>query len=1331
MQLGEGGGGGCGVGGDDEKQRCKRANSTVGWRCKNKALDGGVYCEKHLIWHRKVAAKSRMNRLRNSTSGAAVSGGRNSGAASHGDGVVLAGGSTETEVRRVQKRKHDGVLGSENLNVGVKKRNLDNLEGIALNDDQGGLEGLGENKKNADIDKTGEILLQSVDAFCGNGIGGVNKDEGERIHLETKAEDKSNVLVEGHEKSSVSQSTGTLCRKRGRPKGSKNKKKPVLGDRSGAAMLPSDGHCGGVTIEKKHDLEPLIFENSEVGVIVNEFSVCSVSRVGIKMGRGRPKGSKNKKKTVLGDESGKLLLLDSQYGGNEGSGMIVEKKNECELAIVVTGEDGGVLNEVADDNGDGIINEKDEHDWPNDLSSKKVFANPGKKIKQKNIAIDNAEDGAIEVGDGAIKWENGHESPKSKKRGRGRPKGSKGRKNLAAENGGRKIVNENLRQKKGRGRPKGSKKKLQLIATSEGTNVDSELSLAEPGCVQELDQADPTTSVVVFGTSAYGMEDSLGENKQRNTRTSRRISLQDAISWKDYGSLMCHQCMKNNKAGIIICSKCKKKRYCFECIAKWYPERTNNEIENACPFCCGNCNCTTCLQGDIRAQAHKEEADKEAHLQRSLYLLLNILPLLRHIQEEQRAELDVEARIRGVQVTEEDITKSIVDEDDRVYCDNCNTSIVNFHRNCPNPDCAYDICLNCCRELRCGFPLGLTEAQSKSVERPSDHNAVLNKKSSSDVGERPDALLGKHDMSSGWKAKPDGSIPCPPMECGGCGSSLLALRCIFEPNWVSELIKGAEELTSNCQLPEIDFSQPCPMCLTVNSVGKGDHHNVRRAAFRENGQDNLLYCPNAIDLLDQEFMHFQMHWRRGEPVIVRNAQATASGLSWEPMVMWRAFRNARKKLNEESFSVKAIDCLDWCEVEINIHQFFRGYLEGRKHRNGWPEMLKLKDWPPTNLFEECLPRHDAEFVSMLPFHDYTNPRSGSLNLATKLPDGSLKPDLGPKTYIAYGSEEELGRGDSVSKLHCDISDAVNILTHTTKVNFTSRQRRRIEKLRKQFGIEDLKELYGSANQKDTESETSEIKYSGGGKFDDKNSCLLENGNGEKEVEDLERLPSSECMVGPDTTSLVLGIHSDSGTDSSALPEADITLAEHPLESGKGCLDVEHGGALWDIFRREDVPKLTEYLRKHWKEFRHINNVPVNSVAHPIHDQTFYLNEKHKKQLKDEFDVEPWTFEQYLGEAVFIPAGCPHQVRNRQSCIKVAVDFVSPENVQECIRLTEEFRVLPKSHRSKQDILEVKKLALYAARVAVDEARNLLMELPSREEDEHVEEGLLNPSFASC
>lgn len=35
-----------------------------------------------------------------------------------------------------------------------------------------------------------------------------------------------------------------------------------------------------------------------------------------------------------------------------------------------------------------------------------------------------------------------------------------------------------------------------------------------------------------------------------------------------------------------------------------------------------------------------------------------------------------------------------------------------------------------------------------------------------------------------------------------------------------------------------------------------------------------------------------------------------------------------------------------------------------------------------------------------------------------------------------------------------------------------------------------------------------------------------------------------------------------------------------------------------------------------------------------------------------------------------------------------MDFVSPENAGECIRLTEEFRLLPPNHQAKEDKLEV-------------------------------------------
>jgi lysine-specific demethylase 3 len=94
-------------------------------------------------------------------------------------------------------------------------------------------------------------------------------------------------------------------------------------------------------------------------------------------------------------------------------------------------------------------------------------------------------------------------------------------------------------------------------------------------------------------------------------------------------------------------------------------------------------------------------------------------------------------------------------------------------------------------------------------------------------------------------------------------------------------------------------------------------------------------------------------------------------------------------------------------------------------------MLQLKDWPPSELFEGRLARHSAEFISGLPFHEYTHPKYGNLNLLSKLPEYILKPDLGPKACIAYGMREELGWGDSVIKLHSNLFDVVSCSRHLT------------------------------------------------------------------------------------------------------------------------------------------------------------------------------------------------------------------------------------------------------------------------------------------------------------
>uniref|UniRef100_K7MJD1 Uncharacterized protein n=1 Tax=Glycine max TaxID=3847 RepID=K7MJD1_SOYBN len=41
----------------------------------------------------------------------------------------------------------------------------------------------------------------------------------------------------------------------------------------------------------------------------------------------------------------------------------------------------------------------------------------------------------------------------------------------------------------------------------------------------------------------------------------------------------------------------------------------------------------------------------------------------------------------------------------------------------------------------------------------------------------------------------------------------------------------------------------------------------------------------------------------------------------------------------------------------------------------------------------------------------------------------------------------------------------------------------------------------------------------------------------------------------------------------------------------------------------------------------------------------------------------------------------------KSCTKVALDFTFPENIHECLRLTNEFRQLPKKHKAREDKLE--------------------------------------------
>jgi lysine-specific demethylase 3 len=59
------------------------------------------------------------------------------------------------------------------------------------------------------------------------------------------------------------------------------------------------------------------------------------------------------------------------------------------------------------------------------------------------------------------------------------------------------------------------------------------------------------------------------------------------------------------------------------------------------------------------------------------------------------------------------------------------------------------------------------------------------------------------------------------------------------------------------------------------------------------------------------------------------------------------------------------------------------------------------------------------------------------------------------------------------------------------------------------------------------------------------------------------------------------------------------------------------------------------------------------------------------------------------------------VKNLHSCIKIAEDFVSPENLDRCLITTNEFRTLSKTHTNHADILQAKNILYYSTRDALN------------------------------
>lgn len=107
-----------------------------------------------------------------------------------------------------------------------------------------------------------------------------------------------------------------------------------------------------------------------------------------------------------------------------------------------------------------------------------------------------------------------------------------------------------------------------------------------------------------------------------------------------------------------------------------------------------------------------------------------------------------------------------------------------------------------------------------------------------------------------------------------------------------------------------------------------------------------------------------------------------------------------------------------------------------------------------------------------------------------------------------------------------------------------------------------------------------------------------------------------------------------GSKGSTRLHMDMADALNVMTYASPCPDGSPGCAAWDLFRAEDSAKIRTFLKAKF---------PGSIPTDPIHGQQVYLDEVMRKELADEQGVFSYRVYQRPGEAVFIPAGCAHQV----------------------------------------------------------------------------------------
>jgi [histone H3]-dimethyl-L-lysine9 demethylase len=116
--------------------------------------------------------------------------------------------------------------------------------------------------------------------------------------------------------------------------------------------------------------------------------------------------------------------------------------------------------------------------------------------------------------------------------------------------------------------------------------------------------------------------------------------------------------------------------------------------------------------------------------------------------------------------------------------------------------------------------------------------------------------------------------------------------------------------------------------------------------------------------------------------------------------------------------------------------------------------------------------------------------------------------------------------------------------------------------------------------------------------------------------------------------IALATTDEEGSKGSTRLHMDMADVVNIMVHAEARADGSPGVAAWDLFRAEDADKLRRFLKRRFG---------MNGQHDPILSQQYYLDAALRKELYDDHKIRSHRVYQRPGDAVFVPAGCAHQV----------------------------------------------------------------------------------------